>query len=53
MQIETTRAEIVDVPLVSIEPAAKDVQSCMLEASWGIDLPSAFDDERRAFSISL
>jgi von Willebrand factor type A domain len=52
--LETTRAEIVDVESVSVDPSASNgAEACLREATWAVDLPGDFTAEHAGFSIGL
>jgi hypothetical protein len=52
VQLETTIAEVVDVPRVSAtSPAA--ARTCLTEATWALELPWEFTDSWRAWTVSV
>ena len=52
VQLETTLAEVVDVPRVlATAPAA--ARTCLTEATWALELPQAFTDAWRQWSIAV
>jgi hypothetical protein len=52
VQLETTIAEVVDVPRVlATAPAA--ARTCLTEATWALELPSSFTDDWRQWSIAV
>jgi hypothetical protein len=52
IELETTRAEIVDVHRVRSAGSTGD-RRCLEEATWGIELPSAFTDEHADYEIAV
>lgn len=50
--LETTIAEIVDVPRVTIEDADTKLEGCVREAMWGVDLPIWFQAPWQSWTIS-
>ncbi len=52
--LETTRAEIVEIQHVTVDPTSpKNAESCLREATWAVELPDGFDAEHRSFSVAL
>jgi hypothetical protein len=49
--LETTIAEIVDVPAVS--PNRSGDRACLREAVWALELPSAFNHQRQTWTVPL
>ena len=56
VDLETTRAEIVDVPRLTVAGSGtgpKPAEDCLKEATWSLELPAAFEAAHASFSISL
>ncbi|MFO0633548.1 MAG: hypothetical protein U0168_11920 [Nannocystaceae bacterium] len=58
--LELTRAEIVEVTRLALQPDALDdgddreaLQSCITEAVWAIELAPAFTDERASWTVEI
>jgi hypothetical protein len=51
--IETTVAEVVDVPAISVTGADADASRCLQEAAWGLDLPPDFDQPWARWTVQL
>jgi hypothetical protein len=52
--LETTLAEVVDVPSVRSEGAANTASiACLEKATWDLTLPSAFRSEWKSFTVEL
>jgi len=52
--LETTLAEVVDVPRATVEgPPDAALDRCLREAAWDLYLPGRFDDEWRSYTVSL
>jgi hypothetical protein len=54
VRVETTLDEVVDVPSLTITPAAPDaIGTCLAEAVWALDLPFAFDSSHATYDVQL
>jgi hypothetical protein len=55
VEIETTLAEVVDVPVTRVpgEATARDLARCLNSAAWDLDLPAAFSDPWSRWTIEL
>jgi hypothetical protein len=51
--VETTLAEIVDVPSVFVTGTDAVLSRCLEEAAWGIDLPRDFDQQWTRWTVEL
>ena len=51
--IETTVAEVVDVPAVSVTGTDAALSRCLEEAAWGLDLPPEFDQPWARWTVAL
>jgi hypothetical protein len=53
VSLETTLAEIVDLPSVEVKGDDKLLQRCLREAVWDLVLPVSFSEEWETFTISV
>jgi hypothetical protein len=54
VRVETTIAEVVDIPNVSVKPAAPSgAGECLREAAWALDLPAGFDAAHATYDVAL
>ena len=51
--LETTVAEVVDVPAVSVTGTDAALSRCLEEAAWGLDLPPEFDQPWARWTVAL
>lgn len=51
--LESTRNEVVDVTLVSVDGGSDAVVRCVREAVWGFELPGAFTAAWQAWTVSV
>jgi hypothetical protein len=51
--LETTLAEIVDVPRVSVEGGGAVMERCFREAVWDVDLPWSFRAQWQSYTVGI
>lgn len=54
ISLETTFAEVVDVPTIKLDPGANPALApCLEEATWALDLPSVFALDWKLWTVSV
>jgi hypothetical protein len=53
VEIESTYAEVVDVPRAVSDPPDPKLEACVAEAAWALELPSVFDAAFRRWPVAL
>ena len=51
--LETTVAEVVDVPAVAVTGTDAALSRCLEEAAWGLELPPEFDQPWARWTVAL
>ena len=51
--LETTVAEVVDVPAISVSGTDAALSRCLKEAAWDLDLPQEFDQPWARWTVAL